>query len=770
MMSPGIRGFNDVGTVCAGILIGVLILSGCHREREPTGLGRDAAESGVPPASAPAASAQAARSEAAAENPATGVTVRIVVLEAAENQPLPAVKLSLLVQTASDPRAIEVHELWTDSDGAAEMVLSRVVRAAAISEFCTRPREIPLVAGDQAGRLILEVNRAYRAGGQVVDDRGQPLAGAEVLLCRLQREPRSQGFASIPLPGEGESTAEFEKRWHHDLAGTCLTDDSGRFQVDVESPRPLAIAAFHEGFSAAGWRLLAFDEESGAFEPVSIELFPGATLRVHFMSVLGSSVEHQPLQVRETAVSERHRKYSQNLLFSFGHTGFTDNEGMLTFTVPARIALGLFSNPTGRELALFPRLESSGAERDFRLEIPLGELRLEPGQMLEVVATPARKVRLECAVRNADGGAISGATIDLVFRQVTTGGDGVVALLVPCDAGAGLQYRVSAEGYRPVESVQPPPSRAEGARVRLDVVLEESRRLEVDAGGPVRGIWLVAERGSLPEGKPESGYEPLLLERALRTPVTSAGNSWFFEEPDETSFSLLVQRERFAFSWIRGLPVAGGTDAIRLDARTSGAAGALLKGRVVYPEGMRPQSASLVLMRNDDAGIRRFDPAGIRGAGMGWIALPLGGRGEFEIAGLAPGRYALGAALIEWGRRTDIYGEVVVAEECDEKTVELALAGSPGELECVLTDASGAPLGGVELLLFDPVDSPLAASLSLATRFVSDGAGEIAISHLPPGRYGFEISGESWPEVLHAGRVLIQSGETTRIVIVAPGK
>ncbi|MCD4726473.1 MAG: carboxypeptidase-like regulatory domain-containing protein, partial [Pirellulales bacterium] len=243
------------------------------------------------------------------------------------------------------------------------------------------------------------------------------------------------------------------------------------------------------------------------------------------------------------------------------------------------------------------------------------------------------------------------------------------------------------------------------------------------------------------------------------------GTAWLFyyltDSPAETA---LVRTGDFSFHVERCLPAGiDGTVTVR---PPDPGPGIRLKGRVVIPEGSAPHTIDAVIMRNDIPEVRRFDPFGLRGT-MGWASVPVERDGSFVVEGLVPGRYAFGASLVEWGVRTDFYGELTIEPDRSPPLFELASPPAQGTLEIVVENSAGEPVPDAGLLFLDPVDSPIAASLTMGSRFFTDGAGKIDFPEMPPGRYGFVFFGEPGRQgVSITGRVAVSAGERASVKIV----
>jgi len=416
--------------------------------------------------------------------------------------------------------------------------------------------------------------------------------------------------------------------------------------------------------------------------------------------------------------------------------------------------------------SFIPLFEDDGSGRDLSRERPLEEVSVPAGRTGSFIAMPQGNVRIECTVTDREGVPVEGAILSLprVFSRSDAGGR--IAAIVAAQHTWDAAYRVTREGYSTAEGVLPP-SLSEGKRViALAVELEKSPPLVIDAGPQAQNVWCLLREELLHSGRIRSGGEELPPEEALLPPTKRRDEGWYFDHPGGGA-DCLIQTGLFSFHGVSGNN-SGREISFELPEEDQGA---LLRGTVVVPPGVRPHSVTVTLMRNDVAGVRRFDPLGKRGQMVGWAstaASPKGGADvsdwTFRFDGIVPGRYALGASIVEWGKRSDIYGEITV-NGAETPAVELRPPSKRGRLEILVVDRNGEGVVDVDCLLLDPVDAPIAASADMGTHFVTDAEGAIFMDEMVPGRYGFVISGRPLRGVPIAGRVLVEGENESRVVV-----
>jgi hypothetical protein len=689
-----------------------------------------------------------------------GVSLRVLLQEAGSRKPVPSARMTVLVQTSADPWSVTTQEIWTDSSGVAESFLPQAFRIAVRSEYCTRPTEVAL--DGSSAEAVLPVIVRFPVSGRVVDPAGRPLAGAGVALAILREEQGQGAPAGLPLLAAAGGLEEFAKHHARDLAARCLTDADGRFQTELDILRPIAAAAGLDGFVAADWRGIPFSEEDRRYDPVTIVLHPAAELEVRFLSMKGAVIPGHAVGVRETARSEHRRRYFENVVIPFAASGTPGEDGSVRLRVPSGLELYVESRHGGEPALMYAMSAAGGREPDFLHDPSLESVRLEAGASLALVASPRRNVRLECAVRDGGGAPLAGAALLLPGKTVLTGADGRTSLLIPYNAALGIAYRVEKEGYRGIGGLLPAPAEETDRQILLEAVLEKANLLRIDAGEKAQGVWLIDAAGIRISGSVESGGESLVPEEFLVRGSGKDGAAWLFPDDGRKTVDILVRTGPFSFHVVREVPVEDGRAAVEVPL---GKAGVVLKGRVVYPEGSSPQSVTVAVMRNDLPGVRRFDPLGVRGGGMGWTSGRVGPDGAFRFEDLAAGRYALTASLVEWGLRTDLYGEVEIDGGEDSISITLEPSRDTGSAGFLIIDEQGEPLTDADMLLLDPIDSPLAATPLMGTHFITASGGRIVIDDLPPGRYGFVVSGLELPGVPVSGRVLVEAGVRAEVVV-----
>lgn len=691
---------------------------------------------------------------------------------------IPSARVSVMLQADRNPESISVREIWTDGTGVAEETIEDVYRAAVMSEFCSSPSEV-LLSGDLSGdevSITLAVTTGYRVRGRVFGVGSEPgaatpLERATVMIYGLRRSKENAAAAPPPLPGTMGGFEEFKKRFFNDLAAECRTDGEGRFECGVNGLQSLVVTAHADGYVAADWRHVAMEPADGGgetakrihYSPVEINLRPAAQLKIRFLDPRGSAIAGHEVRVRESPFSVHLRQYRERIMVPFSGAAVTDGDGIARFTIPAGMEIVVDSR---KPESFMPLFEDDGRMRDLGREKALESVTVPAGQTRSLIAMSQGNVRVECTVVDQEGQSLEGAALSLPRILSRTDAEGRTAVIVVAHKAWGASYRVVKEGYRTAEGVLPSAAGENTRVVALPVELEKSTPLVIDAGRSAQKVWLVKSEGARRSGRVTSGGEDLLLEEVLLPPSGRRGEGWLFDNPG-TGADCLIQTGLFSF---HGFRCDSAEREVVFDLPEENR-GVFVEGRVVLPPGARPQSVTVTLMRNDVAGVRRFDPLGRRGQRVGWASVgarPAGGASasdwSFRFEGVVPGRYALGASLFEWGERIDLYGEFSV-EDAKNVAVTLEPQSKSGRLEITVIDRNGQGVVDVDCLLLDPVDAPIAASTAMGAHFVTDTEGLIVMEEMIPGRYGFAISGRPLQGVPVNGRVLIEGETDTRVIV-----
>ena len=687
-----------------------------------------------------------------------GVTVRVDVRNGETDEPLPSVRIALLLQQGKGKRDVSVQETWTDNSGRAEFTFDRPVRAAVRSEFCLEPTEIDLAGdGDEAREIALSVQPSFRLSGHVKDPSGKPIQGATVYIYR---RPPARGTARNPppLPAGPGGIREFERRISPDpgLAGRTVSKAGGAFEIEVNSPQAFEVGAFCEGYIFSEWRYTSFDPVRGEHGSLDVILRPTASLEVEFLNTRGGAVAGYRIQVMESSVSVRRRMYTERISTAFAAAAVTDGAGRARLVVPAGIPL------EARAALFFPAAGPAEGERDFLREQPLDGVTLSAGEERSLIVTPFRKVRVACRVTDRQDRPVPRTELLFPTMNALTDENGTASLLVPYNLSLAVRYRAVKPGFAPVEGVLPQLVDSKAREIDLPIVLGETPPLMVAASTPpVSGIWILGDDAGRHSGEIEQG-EALLPEEFLSPSFRRDGSRWQFVRPRSETCTLLVQTGTFRFDTVQA--DLTGDDVVECRPEPP-QKGALLEGRVVLLPGCRPQSVQVVCMRNDLPAVRRFDPFGKRGGSMGWEIVDAGQDGAFRVEGLVPGRYAFAAVMMEWGKRSEAYAELTVPQGEGSLSLEIPFRGKRSGFDLLITTGDGTPVPNREVALLDPVDTPVMISMAMASHLITDERGIAEVRDLVPGRYGFIVSAAEQGGIPVPGRVLLKEDGIVTVAV-----
>ena len=128
----------------------------------------------------------------------------------------------------------------------------------------------------------------------------------------------------------------------------------------------------------------------------------------------------------------------------------------------------------------------------------------------------------------------------------------------------------------------------------------------------------------------------------------------------------------------------------------------------------------------------------------------------------------IGAAMVEWNNRVDIYHELEMGPGMNE--VELRPTGPEdyGALEVLVTDTESHPLAGIQLFLLDPVDSPLGKAKQIHPFTISGKDGKLRYDGLPPGKYGLHVTHPDGMGYLLDARIEVKEKSVSQAKIVVP--
>jgi protocatechuate 3,4-dioxygenase beta subunit len=355
--------------------------------------------------------------------PAGAALTGVVVDPAGE--PVPAAEVRALPADASAAVRVATAALPNDrTDGRGRFRLEALAEGASLFLIVEHPGYAPLrtaaIEVPPAKPLRLVLAPASRVAGRVVDDAGEPIAGALVVLLRA--EPG----LGIVLTAAGSPE------------GSARTDEEGRFAIEAARPGRARLAASAAGFarSAAGeLDLLPGSDRTG----VEVILRRGATLAGRVTGEDGRPVAGAWVRLVEAA--------GDSASPAVAPAGATTDEGGL---------YRLEGVPTGRQTI------AAGDEA-------------HPTMLAEVTAAPGRN---PLDLRLAAGTEVGGQVVDRAGRPVagavvtlSTGGP---AFSVPTGAAGTFELRgippgryvlgAARPGYLPARA--PDPVAVEGEPVR----------------------------------------------------------------------------------------------------------------------------------------------------------------------------------------------------------------------------------------------------------------------------------------------------------------
>jgi len=196
--------------------------------------------------------------------------------------------------------------------------------------------------------------------------------------------------------------------------------------------------------------------------------------------------------------------------------------------------------------------------------------------------------------------------------------------------------------------------------------------------------------------------------------------------------------------------------------------GVQVRGAVRFAAGSpRPRDTSLVLSPADTT-----SPL----ADTSTTPVEVGPDGAFRLSRVPPGRYVLRTTLpvsSQWRiesamwRDTDVSDVPITIAYEDIDGIAVTLTPKPSRLTGNVTDAAGAPLNGLDVVLF-PLDPALRVrnSRRVATARTSV-AGEYEIRGLPPGAYGVALVDDVDVQALNDPAVLAQLTAVSTVTLTA---
>ena len=307
----------------------------------------------------------------------TGFTLVGRVLDSKSGEPLPDATLRVCDREATPfgfdacaEHTADVHGRFSITGVPDERVaLAASASGRALAGKIVRP-------GPAANDFhLFELDRGWEINGRVVDDRGQPVAGA-----RIGRNPHDLAFTEalvFETPLGGAIDAEFQP--------ALITDDNGDFRHPGVAGRDRSIFwGIAEGWFGvpSAW----VNPETHASETLELRLVPPATLR------FGLGLEGESIQEEVSLLRRVSRRISETLNAKLGDDGRYVFEGL-----------------PGRELKLL-------LEIDGHLPIDLGQLSLAPGETTDLGDLPViAGATITGTVTDGSGPALDASPVQVDF-------------------------------------------------------------------------------------------------------------------------------------------------------------------------------------------------------------------------------------------------------------------------------------------------------------------------------------------------------------------
>jgi RNA polymerase sigma factor (sigma-70 family) len=238
---------RSTGSVKAWVVVGLLLLTGILA----AGVGAFT----PPPAADPPGSPPTKKAEETpkAEKTQPARALRVVVLDP-QGKPLPGAKVHSGIWTHEKDFKAN-HDYQTDADGVARVGLPKTFSILRL--WVSREPFVSLYAGWEQNELasgeplpaeyVFRTEAAVTAGGHILDEKGQPVAGARVQVR----------IANAPKPSQGGGRTGYNTSLAEG-ADAATTDADGRWHIEnvPNSPRvELALLVSHPDYVSDGlWR------------------------------------------------------------------------------------------------------------------------------------------------------------------------------------------------------------------------------------------------------------------------------------------------------------------------------------------------------------------------------------------------------------------------------------------------------------------------------------------------------------------------------------
>lgn len=487
-----------------------------------------------------------------------------------------------------------------------------------------------------------------------------------------------------------------------------------------ERGRPPAARAPSEGPAPAG----GHDRLSHAPQPLPVIRLSGA-------EVGGEAGQGGELAGRVVSTTSGAGVAAATLGFfheGAAHTVTTDGAGRFVFRAPTPGRYELVEAIADGYLPFEPELGASPIALEARAGVRISDVTLYLQPAVEYLG-----VVLDGAGRPVEGAEVR--RLDAVGPRFTA------------DARGEVRFR--APDFALLEARHPAHGRA---RAVLDLPAQASRRVTFKLA-PADGAPAGKIAGRVVDGRGHP-LDGALVTAACRDgalhpeprTTTSADGRFTLEGLDDCPHLVTARSRSLQPASARG--VAPGTRDLELAL----AAGGLLRGRVRDGAG-RPPAAFTVLLTERRGSVER---------GEATSASFFDAEGRFEIAGLAPGSYAVSAAAN--GRAPAAERTVEIPAPPGVAEVELELERG-GRVRGVVVDrASRQVLAGARVSLEGALDAETTfAPISSST--TTDGSGMFLLGGLRPGLHSLQVAADGHNPRLYSGLRLDPDGELGPLTI-----
>lgn len=647
----------------------------------------------------------------------------------------------------------------TDDDGKARLgPLAAGSYVVTAKERDRLPAEAKIELADGAAmplKLVLEAGVAIR--GLVIDDLGQPLAGAEVTAQRFSMGPG--GF----------------------VRETRKSGEDGTFLVGGLEAKPLNLSVAKEGYVRT-----SLSGVKPGDDPVTVTLQRGGAIVGVAVDEAGEPVTRFEVLTERTDEKTAANPMDPESFRAVMGMGDSVEDGAGQFRV-AGLAPGVYKVTLKSDVLAPGRLEDvrvvAAEETAVRIVLPEG-LSIEGTVVSAADGTPIRGAKV--AVQR--GGVFGQFDMDFEFPEedeanadvsegmragvaAMFGGDGTVTTddsgrftLKGLEEGT-INVKAGARDFAPalVKSVKVP---AQGAL-----------RVELKAGGIVTGKVTNAD------GTPAKGMMVMLqkLPAIMKMSTTGEDGTYRVSGLAGGSYLFYVMENPAAMMGGGGFNLR--SESVRVEEGKTVVkdhvmgSGIKVTGKVT--RGSEPVSGAMIMLM---PGSGNAGPMGMpTGPGAGFAMGSTKEDGTYEITGVKPGRYSvmIQSGMIGGGGG----GESVVVPE-GATVVRKDIALPVDSLQGQVVDENGEPVSGAQVMAVKPGTNMSSASdlgsimENMGGQTFSDDDGRFALENIKAGVYSLRVSatghGTAVVEPVTAGpgggdvRVVLSRGQAVKIKVVDP--